>query len=156
MFATHLESKLTVHRITTLQRVITVKTSCFDTAFASPGKMTKLPLIHCFGSKITTKGILCNLSDIRNYGSSDICLAPHLHRCSAFGSFFVLSSILTLFQVSLICLSSQETSGIPLQKDLSSTQQSTVFKRMYGTCLKHGLYHTLRLQFLGLINVKTF
>ena len=111
--------------------------SCFDTDFASQMKLPKLPMIHCFGTKITTiLGILCNISDMRNYGPSDLCLAPHLHRCSAFGSFFVLPSILTLFQVSLICLSSQETGGIPLQKELPLTQQSTVFKRNVCSLLK--------------------
>ena len=35
--------------ITLLDRVITVRTCCFDIDFVSQIKLNKLPLIHCFG-----------------------------------------------------------------------------------------------------------
>ena len=42
------ESMVSVHWTISLGHITIIRTSCFDTDFASQMKLTKLPLIHCF------------------------------------------------------------------------------------------------------------
>ena len=49
--------------IVQIRHVIIMRTSCFDSDFASQMKLTKPPLIHCFGYMTSTEYYLIDLVD---------------------------------------------------------------------------------------------
>ena len=56
----NLESMVSVHGTTLLGHITKMRTSFFDTDFASQMKLTKLPLIYCFETSLLNLNIFCH------------------------------------------------------------------------------------------------